>query len=124
MLAPIKLADSRGWGYLEEVLLPPGMTSSRPPLDGVIVGGESGPGARAMHPDWVRSLRDECYESRVPFFFKQWGEWEYLGDSRLPTIAVTNPYKYRSVGEARFFRIGKKAAGRILDGRTWDKTPW
>ncbi|OJY25782.1 MAG: hypothetical protein BGP11_11210 [Rhodobacterales bacterium 65-51] len=44
-------------------------------LDWVIVGGESGPGARPMHPDWARSLRDQCVAAGVPFFFKQWGEW-------------------------------------------------
>jgi len=48
---------------------------SSPGLDWVIVGGESGPGARPMHPDWVRSLRDQCADAEVPFHFKQWGEW-------------------------------------------------
>lgn len=62
-------------------------------IDWVIVGGESGPGARPMHPDWVRSLRDQCNDAGVPFFFKQWG-------GRTP-----------------------KAGGRILDGRTWDEYP-
>ena len=44
----------------------------------VICGGETGPGARPMHPDWVRSLRDQCEEAGVPFFFKQWGEWAQM----------------------------------------------
>lgn len=54
-------------------------------LDGihlVIVGGESGPGARPMHPDWARSLRDQCQTAGVPFFFKQWGEWLDLSQLR------------------------------------------
>jgi protein gp37 len=60
-------------------------------LDWVIVGGESGPGARPMHPDWVRSIRDQCQEAGVPFFFKQWGEWlpfaaraTYAANSLMP----------------------------------------
>jgi protein gp37 len=44
-------------------------------INWVIVGGESGPGARPVHPDWVRSIRDQCVAAGVPFFFKQWGEW-------------------------------------------------
>ena len=50
-------------------------TDDVPALDWVIVGGESGPGARPMHPDWARSLRDQCEAAGVPFLFKQWGEW-------------------------------------------------
>lgn len=69
-------------------------------LDWVIVGGESGPRARPMHPSWVRRIRNACIWNEVPFLFKQWGAWEN-GDSR----------------------VGKKAAGRLLDGRTWDETP-
>lgn len=60
-------------------------------IHGVIVGGESGPHARRMAPEWVRSIRDQCLEQRVPFFFKQWGG------------------------------VRKKSTGRILDGRTWDQ---
>lgn len=69
---------------------------NRLPLDGidwVIVGGESGPGARPMEVDWVRSIRDRCRDCGTPFFFKQWGGTQ------------------------------KKAAGRTLDGRTWDEMP-
>jgi protein gp37 len=68
-----------------------------------IVGGESGPDARPMHPDWARALRDQCAASGVPFFFKQWGEHalRWLGD--------------RSDG-MEMERVGKKAAGRLLDG--------
>ena len=51
------------------------LRNGRGSLDWVIVGGESGAGARPMHPDWARSLRDQCAAADVPFFFKQWGEW-------------------------------------------------
>ena len=76
-------------------------------IDWVIVGGESGPKARPMHPDWVRSIRDQCQAAGVPFFFKQWGEWELVW----------------MTGEYQWMRVGKKAAGRLLDGRTWDEIP-
>lgn len=69
-------------------------------IDWVIAGGESGPNARPMHPDWVRSIRDVCLDSGVPFLFKQWGEFDEHGE-----------------------RVGKKVAGRILDGTTWDQVP-
>jgi protein gp37 len=72
----------------------------RPGIDWVIVGGESGTHARPMHPDWVRSLRDQCNEAGVAFHFKQWGEHDY-----------------------RSIRMGVKASGRDLDGRTWDELP-
>ncbi len=78
-----------------------------PLIDWVIVGGESGPQARPMHPDWVRSLRDQCQAAGVPFFFKQWGEWG--------TSCNMAPYV--------MYRIGKKAAGRLLDGREWNEIP-
>jgi len=97
-------------------------------IDWVIVGGESGPGARPMNPNWVRSIRDQCVEAGVPFFFKQWGEW--APDARaleivhrdLTTIATTN---YESVVGylPGMVRVGKNAAGRELDGRTWDEMP-
>ena len=65
-----------------------------------IVGGESGPGARPMNPDWARTIRDTCRVASVPFFFKQWGTFNAAGK-----------------------RVGKKAAGRSLDGRTWNQMP-
>lgn len=78
----------------------------RSPINWVIAGGESGPGARPTHPAWARSLRDQCAEAGVPFLFKQWGEW-------APAVDV--PHEMQ--------RWGKKAAGRELDGRTWDEFP-
>ena len=73
-------------------------------IDWIIVGGETGPGARPMHPEWVRSIRDQCEAVGVPFFFKGWGEYG------------TSPV-------AALHRVGKKAAGRHLDGRTHDVYP-
>ena len=69
-------------------------------IDWVIVGGESGPGARPMSPEWARGVRDQCVEASVPFFFKQWG-----------------------AHNARGKRVGKKRAGRRLDRRVWDEMP-
>jgi protein gp37 len=63
-----------------------------PTLDWVIVGGESGPGARPMHPDWARSLRDQCQSAGVPFFFKQWGEWREF-DTGSPAVEVVEAVK-------------------------------
>jgi protein gp37 len=93
------------------------------PPDGigwVIAGGESGPGARPMHPDWARSLRDQCQAADVPFLFKQWGEWRPLAGNECAQIGDEWPAGTRA-GMCR--RIGKKAAGRELDGRTWDEYP-
>jgi protein gp37 len=59
-------------------------SSTGPNLDWVIAGGESGPHARPMHPDWARSLRDQCQDAGVAFFFKQWGEWAHNEFPRVP----------------------------------------
>ena len=66
----------------------------------VIVGGESGPGARPMRPEWARAVREQCADAGVPFFFKQWGAHDASGT-----------------------RMSKKASGRVLDGREWDEVP-
>lgn len=91
-------------------------------LHWVIAGGESGPGARPMHPDWARSLRDQCYAAGVPFLFKQWGEWApncLCGTKEAhPDIPRPEPGHMGVM-----FRCGKKNAGRKLFGRTWDEFP-
>lgn len=94
-------------------------------IDWVIAGGESGREARPMHPDWARSLRDQCVAAGVPFFFKQWGEWAPVGEWPLGSEAgwpgrdsrdlIVDGFAYR--------RVGKKAAGALLDGREWKQWP-
>lgn len=91
----------------------------------VIVGGESGRNARPMHPDWVRSLRDQCQTAGVgvSFFFKQWGEYipvrEYVEgtvyQNDLPVMMEDNPTEFK--------RLGKKGSGRLLDGIEWNEFP-
>jgi protein gp37 len=88
-----------------------------PAVDWVIVGGESGPGARPMRPDWARSLRDQCEAAGVPFLFKQWGEYGPASEGFARNGDVIHEDGVWSV------RVGKKAAGRLLDGRTWDQVP-
>lgn len=138
-------ADRR-WLSLEPLLGPlPSLDLTG--IDWVVVGGESGPGARPMDPEWVRDIRDRCVDAGVPFFFKQWGEWiPYEADPQppfwdsqhgdlvdghhlpadlsegaptsgwwAPELGYDPPVVYR--------RVGKKAAGRSLDGRTWDQYP-
>ncbi|WP_321967620.1 phage Gp37/Gp68 family protein [Burkholderia cepacia] len=110
-------------------------------VDWVIVGGESGAGARPMHPDWARSLRDQCAAAGVPFLFKQWGEWapgencggpptrtervaDWFGDEW--SFSTMTPSEHEGLSyddEPTVYRIGKKTAGRHLDGRTHDEFP-
>ncbi|MBB6053324.1 DUF5131 family protein [Armatimonas rosea] len=101
----------------------------------VIAGGESGSDARPMHPDWARSLRDQCQSAGVSFFFKQHGEYRQAeGDEgRLPEGWPSVPYRglpthcFCEPGpdtlDTLVIRVGKKNAGRLLDGRTWDELP-
>lgn len=100
-----------------------------PALDWIIVGGESGPGARGMHPAWARSIRDQCRDASTAFFFKQWGAWA----PSTPEAASGNPRSgwrclaahphvaraqelYPEAGAEFIANVGKKAAGRLLDG--------
>ena len=93
-------------------------------IDWVIVGGESGPHARPMHPQWARSLRDQCVAAGVPFFFKQWGEWAPNCLCNLEMDMAHRETKRPEPGKPGvMFRCGKQAAGRLLDGRTWDEVP-
>ena len=116
-----------------------------PRVDWVIAGGESGPAARPSHPDWFRALRDQCVAASVPFFFKQWGEWvpwqpgqeqtTQCQDGRsmrrngLPDIGLADNH-LRWNDDLTFSgapcvheRVGKKAAGAMLDGREWREVP-
>lgn len=105
-------------------------------IDWVIAGGESGPGARPMHPDWARSLRDQCAAAGVPFHFKQWGEWgqafpkpsetpgryammarDSAGWTHTSALMLDRyPRQFNSFGSVVLERLGKKRAGRLLDG--------
>lgn len=103
-----------------------------PKIDLVIVGGESGPNARPMHPDWARCLRDQCAAAGVPFHFKQWGEFapgeiagEYLNPEKAAQGMSYWNGKWHEVwsaveghrdDEPEVYRVGKKRAGRLLDG--------
>jgi protein gp37 len=90
------------------------------PIDWVIAGGESGPGARATHPDWASGLLHQCREAAVPFHFKQWGHW-VPADSQVQAQQKTLIFENeRSV---RMVRLTKKRAGRILEGATWNGLP-
>ena len=89
----LKTTDAQTKFLSLEPLLGPLPTLDLNGIDWVIVGGESGPGARPMEPDWVRTIRDSCIDNDVPFFFKQWGG------------------------------VFKKRTGRTIDGRTWDEMP-
>jgi protein gp37 len=102
-------------------------------LGWVITGGESGPGARPSHPAWFRSLRDQCQAADVPFHFKQWGEWApqregapwrlQPGDLVARTAGPLVDRHIDGPWDAVVRRVGKAAAGRLLDGRTWDGVP-
>lgn len=90
-------------------------------VDWVIVGGESGAAVRPMHPDWARSIRDQCVDARIPFFFKQWGQWhpDCMCATKRPCHTVERP---QPGGAGVMFRCGKHA-GRVLDGRMWNAMP-
>lgn len=113
-------------------------------INWVIAGGESGGEARPMHPVWARSLRNQCHNAGVPFLFKQWGEWApnqchnagvpflfkqwgewapttVAGYDQLPADKRLRGYRY---ADGRLMlRVGKKVAGRELDGRVWNESP-
>lgn len=112
--------DSFGWG--EEMFAAlNGRVGAGSGLHWVIAGGESGPRARPMHPNWVRTLRDQCGAARIPFLFKQWGMWRPASVTNRPT----RPSGYREMDPdgSPMVRVGKHAAGRELDGRTHDQFP-
>ena len=97
-----------------------------PALDWIIAGGESGPQARPSHPDWFRSLRDQCVNAGVPFLFKQWGEWHPLGQAMADGCinAKGSPRSWHQFEDCEAVEnVGKVPAGRMLDGRTWDQFP-
>ena len=108
-------------------------------IDWVIVGGESGSKAEPMHPDWVRSLRDQCQESKVAFFFKQWGAFKPYDGFPIPLGDISKVSYYTEDGMYKpvlkgtpaskltsfpiACKVGKKASGNLLDGRTHLEIP-
>ncbi len=123
-------------------------------IDWVVVGGESGPTARPMHPAWPRHLRNQCVSARVPFSFKQWGEYGLHPRRRRgggpwphdPSVTVADDGTVYQPGDltddppgprhgdavradhhharlTAMYRVGKKEAGRELDGQVWDEQP-
>lgn len=111
------------------------LKAHHPKVDWIVVGGESGPHARPMHPHWARAIRDQCEAAGVPFFFKQWGEfcgedqppasyWQSAGSFR--DHPVDHGFHFGNHGgqdPAVMRRVGKKAAGRLLDGREHGAMP-
>lgn len=89
-----------------------------PSIDWVITGGESGPGARPSHPDWFRSIRDQCEAADVPFFFKQWGEFQpFAGHPIEHESSIMGTARSATFSDGQvMIRVGKKPAGRVLDG--------
>lgn len=153
LLGPVKLLDYIGrWAHACKVRddnscpncgadhVAPGMCDQGTDrVDWIITGGESGSNARPSHPDWFRSLRDQCLTADVPFFFKQWGEWACLedhrglgwkfGDPRTGFWSQDRPgqYEWHHKGVAshgqHMLQVGKPAAGRMLDEREWNEFP-
>lgn len=121
-------------GPILEGGMPSSITCDVITLDWVIVGGESGPGARPVHPEWVRELRDQCTVSGVSFLFKQWGEWaprEWKRDGGTHAMRCSSPISFQKIRHhpdscernevapddwQAFAKAGKAAAGRLLDG--------
>lgn len=93
-------------------------------IDWIVCGGETGPGARPIHPDWARSLRNQCQAAGIPFFFKQWGEFLHVSQGATPLSAEqVDGVKSLDYLDGQAVRVGKKAAGRLLDGRKWEDYP-
>lgn len=130
MLGPVDLTriggDQFGWGRIDALhglhYIRANTTESgcewdtRPiaKIDWVIAGGETGPGARPMHPDWVRSVGDQCQVAGVPFFFKAWG------DLNPKTISFIQECVW---AEAGWIENKRMKGGNVLDGRTWEEFP-
>lgn len=126
LLGPVNLSGY--FGHEREL----SQTSSAwiPGLDWVVVGGESGPKARPMNPDWARMIRNECRIAGVPFLFKQWGEWGPDGHKEPGTYALTeHPGDSKTLPSVIFpggqimRKQGKRKTGRHLDGILWDGYP-
>lgn len=121
-----RCCDGRDCGCMGQPVDPPLWYG----IDWIIAGGETDQGghkARPMNPDWVRSLRDVAAEGRIAFHFKQWGEWSpsenWPEDEAIPS-GIVHYLDHTDSDQRAMWRVGKKRAGRVLDGRTWDERPF
>lgn len=124
LLGPIDLNAVALLGTTFSAIVRGGEDSRVKGIDWVVVGGESGPKARPMHPNWVRSVRDQCAAASVPFLFKQWGEWAPLADHpefdlhgivKTPLPDGMGPSNAAATNHVWLAKVGKKSAGRLLD---------
>lgn len=130
LLGPVNLI---GWLDVEASCPCGEISCDHEAIDWVIVGGESGHKARPMHPEWVRSLRDQCHDAGVPFLFKQWGEWQpdfypvahmrMTEKSMFVNLNGSTNYGIGDAGCAVVNKVGKKMAGRLLDDCIWNEAP-
>lgn len=120
------------WLSLDQWLVNPLNQSGPGPvtLDWVIVGGESGLGARLINPQWARDIRDQCQTASIPFFFKSWGawfprsQWQDNPDLILPDDdCCIEGRNLKILNDDIMHRVGKKRAGRLLDGQLWEQYP-
>ncbi len=102
-----------------------GMLEYQRDIQWVIVGGESGHNARPMHPDWARSIRDQCQSAKIPFLFKQWGEWTpyVTGHHYTAVHTFSEEENIYPDGALTVKKIGKKGAGRLLDHKEYNEFP-
>ncbi len=131
LLGNIQLGLVKGWNWMTTGL-----------INWVICGGESGPNARPMHPDWATNLRDQCVSAEVPFFFKQWGEWRngplyandhlnkmVLDDGRVCVnpadlgFSGSDSDEWLAYNPCMMSKVGKGYSGRVLDLQFWDQYP-
>ena len=126
LLGPVSLRLER-LGHWNALAIKSNQPWATTRLHWVVVGGESGPKARPMHPAWARSLRDQCAAAAVPFLFKQWGEWQPVHPSgaSIPGCGTTPQREpaFRFEHGHYFTKVGKKLAGRLLDGALHDGYP-
>lgn len=119
LLGPIDLTDINLNSQLFNSLTGIGDLYPDNKINWVIAGGESGPHARPLHPDWIRSIKNQCMAANVPLFFKQWGEYAPHADTgKCKKVSVVN----NGIGY-EMCKVGKSDAGSLLDGKEWKQYP-
>lgn len=120
LLGPIDFIKSIGLKYGQNKTFTPAHD-----IHWVIAGGESGHKARPMHPDWARSLRDQCAAANVPFFFKQWGEWLPIdhADEDQYWDSVKSIEIKQGIQQYTMLKVGKSKSGALLDGKEHQQFP-